>query len=453
MTRHLIDDVVTYARATGRSPLPDAALDAVSMLTFDGFGVGIAGASTPESVTALNVAKTWGTGDDAKVWGSGERLPAGSAAMVNAQQMHCLEFDSIHEGAVVHPMTVVLPVLSAFVQRAAAQGISYSGEDFLRAVTVGVDIAAGLGDATTTPLQFFRPGTAGSMGAVAALTALTQTDHEQAVGAFGVAYGSLCGTMQAHREGAQVLALQVGFNARGALNSWDLAANGFRGPREILEGPFGYFRLIEADGDPAGFVAQLGSPHEVEVTSVKPFPSGRATHGALSAMLALRAEHGFSLPEVERVEVQVPSMVKMLVGRDASMQLTPGSARLCLPYLIPIIVERGTLDLSAYSPESLENRTYLDFADSVEVTADDNPDPNAFNPQTITVFLKDGTVHSRRQDVSLGSPEMPMSAEQFAAKFSSNLLAAGRAVDEQGLRQALDELALTADVAQVVDQL
>ena len=50
---------------------------------------------------------------EATVWGSGERLPLAQAAMVNAYQVHCQEFDCVHEGAVVHPMAAVLPASSA----------------------------------------------------------------------------------------------------------------------------------------------------------------------------------------------------------------------------------------------------------------------------------------------------------------------------------------------------
>lgn len=453
MTVPLIDKVVRHALATGQEPLADQTRAAVEMLTVDALGVAIAGSTSRQSAAALETALGWGAGDEASVWGVGTRLPAGQAALVNAQQLHCLEFDAIHEPAVVHPMTVVLPVLGAFVQREAGRGVTYDGEQFLRAVTAGVDVAAGLGVATTTALQFFRPATAGGMGAIAGLIALTQPPADRAAGAFGVVYGALSGTMQPHHEGAQVLALQVGFNARAALHAWDLAEHGFRGPREIIEGRYGYFRLIEAGGDTEAFIERLGNPHEVEVTSVKPFPSGRATHGILSALLRLMDERQLTMDEVASVEAVVPPMVKTLVGRPATAEQETGEARLSLAFLVPVLLDRGTIDHSAYSPATMTDPRYLEFAQRVTVRADDNPDPNAFDPQLLRVHLKSGETLEVRQEASLGSPSMPMSEELFAGKFALNLAAVGREAEAAELLAVLRELGRVKDVAEVLGRL
>lgn len=429
MTNTLIDGVVRHARSVDITNLHDSTVKAAQKLLLDGLGVGAVGSTTPESVMALETAGTWGVADEARVWGSECRLPAAGAAFVNAHQIHCLEFDAIHEPAVVHPMTVVLPVIAAWAQREKVRGRRVSGAELLRAVIVGVDIAGGLGDVTTTPLQFFRPGTAGALGAIAALTAAARPDHEQGVAAMGVAFGGISGTMQAHTEqteGAQLLALQVGFNARAALNAWDLAAAGFTGPREVLEGRFGYFALIEAGGRPELLVERLGSQWEVERTSIKPFPSGRAAHNAVGGVLELQRVHGFTEHDVASIEAFVPPMIERLVGRPATEGMTAGSARLCLPLQMAIAVRQGTVDLSSYTRENLTDEMLLAVASRVTVVADDNPDPNAFDPQTVTVVLRSGRTLAITKEASLGSPSEPLSLGALEDKFRANLKLAGR---------------------------
>src|SRR5664279_1508820 len=191
MTETLIDGVIRHARAVDAAELSAATVAAAQDLLLDGLGVGAVGSTTMESRLALETAQTWGAAAEARPWASDRRLPAASAAFVNGHQMHCLEFDAIHEPAVVHPMTVVLPVLAAWAQREKSRGRRVSGADLLRGVVVGVDIAGGLGDVTTTPLQFFRPGTAGNLGAIAALVAASQVEHEQGVAAMGMAFGGI----------------------------------------------------------------------------------------------------------------------------------------------------------------------------------------------------------------------------------------------------------------------
>ena len=107
-------------------------------------------------------------------------VPAPAAAMCNAYQVHNSEFDCVHEEAVVHAMTVVLPVAIAGAER--MKGVS--GKDLITAVTLGVDVAAGLGVAATTGLRFFRPATAGAFGGTAALgklMGLDQAGHDQCI--------------------------------------------------------------------------------------------------------------------------------------------------------------------------------------------------------------------------------------------------------------------------------
>src|SRR5262249_61156618 len=106
-------------------------------------------------------------------------------------------------------MTGVRPVALAGAERAK----TVSGCDLIAAVTLGVDVAAGLGVAAATGLRFFRPATAGALGGAAALGKLMGLDRATMINAFSIAYAQLCGTMQAHSEGSPLLAMQMAFNA------------------------------------------------------------------------------------------------------------------------------------------------------------------------------------------------------------------------------------------------
>jgi 2-methylcitrate dehydratase PrpD len=449
----LLDDVVAHARGVRVADLPSDVLRAAEALLLDTLGVGQAGRTTAESAMALDTVRGWGAGDEVAVWAGGPTLPTAHAAFVNAHQVHTLEFDAIHEGAVVHPLTVVVPTVLAFAAREQRAGRTFSGDDLLAAVVVGVDVAAGLGRASRSAIRFFRPAVCGAMGAVAALVSLDRTDPAVARSAFGIAYGAVSGTMQPHTEGAQVLALQCGLAARSALNAHDLARTGFVGPEFVLEGRYGWFTLIESDGDPAAFVGDLGRVWEIAATSVKPFPSGRATHGGLDMMLALQAEHGFGADDVVDAVIEVPSLVFDLVGRPAALGMPVGAARLCLPYLVPIALADGTVDLRAYADDRLHDPALFARAERVRVMRSDNPDPNAFNPQRAEVRLRDGRVLHAVRDHVLGSPEHPVTPERLRAKFDANLAAAGRSEVAPALAALLDDLRSLDDLRPLLELL
>src|ERR1700739_3185255 len=95
--------------ATRLTDLPADAVRAAKIFILDTFGVGLAGSAGPMARELAAASAAWGSAADAHVWGVGVSRPAASAALCNAYQVHNAEFDCVHEEAVVHAMTVVLP--------------------------------------------------------------------------------------------------------------------------------------------------------------------------------------------------------------------------------------------------------------------------------------------------------------------------------------------------------
>ena len=209
--------------------------------------------------------------------------------MCNAYQIHNGEFDCVHEGAVVHTFTVPVAAALAWAEREGGIG----GRDFLTALALGVDVACHLGVASKSPLRFFRPATAGTFGAAAAIGRLAGFDAATLVNAFGAVLGQLSGTMQAHTEGSPLLGMQVGFGARNAISpaTWRRAAS--PRPRGCSRVPSGSFSLFEGEHALSGVLDQIGEVWRVTEVSHKPFPSGRATHAVVDACLAFRERLGF----------------------------------------------------------------------------------------------------------------------------------------------------------------
>ena len=449
--RAMVWGIVDHAINCQFDDLPENAVAAAKTFLLDCFGVATVGSLTPESQRLPAIVRSWGSGDDATVWGTGGRLPAPSAAMVNAHQLHCLEFDCVHEPAVVHAMTVVTPVLVAWMQRQTKiSARKFSGRDLILGAAIGVDVAGGLGDVTTTPLRFFRPATNGLLGATAALIAVDKPLTHVGVAALGLAYSQVSGTMQPHHEGGpQALALQIGFAARGAITSWDLAVNDYCGPEQILEGKFGWFALIENGGDPAALLGRLGQQWEITRLSHKPFPSGRASHSAIDATLQLQREHGFTLDDVAAVHLRVPPLIKSLVGRPPYVDMAAGVARLCGRFLVPSAILDGAIDVTTFRHERLRDPLLHEAALRVTIEADDNPDPNALDPQTVTIELRNGQVLTRTLAAALGSPARPLSRDQHLRKFRTNLELAGRGAKAESIVALVDELEHLDDLGEL----
>lgn len=414
--------IAAHVANTRYADLPAAAVAKVKTFVLDTLGVGLAGTSDGNAARVIATAGRWGAGPEATLWGSGARLPAPSAAFVNAYLIHCLEYDCIHERAVVHPMATLLPALLAWCERAAQQGQRIDGRRFINAVAAGVDVAGLVGAATSSGLRFFRPATAGGLGAAAALASVAGLNATQAAHALAIHCGQVSGTMQAHVEGSPTLGLQIGVNARAAICAVDLAAAGLTGPRAFLTGPFGYFALFENGSfDPGVIARELGEVRQILRVSHKPFPSGRLSHAGVAGMRRLIAAHGFAPAEVADVAVHVPPLVMRLMGRPDVAKPTSNHAKLCLPFVIGTFLARGRVDVPDFgSPEMLNDPAVHAFAARVRLVPDDNTDENAIAPQRIVVRLTDGTVHEVTIRAIYGHPDAPLTEAENLDKFARN---------------------------------
>jgi len=222
--------------------------------------------------------------------------------------------------------------------------------------------------------------------------------------------------MQAHEEASPQLAMQMGFAARAAVTSIELAQRGMPGPRAPISGPFGYFALFDGTADPAPF-DELGRLWRVCELSHKPFPCGRATHGGIDGLQRLIAAHGIAADHVRAGRFLVPPLTHRLVGRPPQDGMAIAYARLCLPYVGAVCLLRGTVGLDDFSPATLTDPATLALARRLTVLADANPDPNALHPVRVELDLAGGgTIACDVADV-LGSPARPLSREAARAKF------------------------------------
>lgn len=433
-----------HAIDTRFADLPPEAVQRAKVYVLDSLGVGIAGSSVDGGLGLLRVASGWG-GPAAAAWGRSAHLSAPAAAFVNAWQMHNQEYDCLHEAAVVHAMATVLPAALA----AAEQRGGVSGAELITAIAVGADIAAGLGLASRAGFRFFRPGTAGGFGAAAAAGRVLGMDSATLEAAFAWQLAQASGTMQAHAEGSPILPAQVAFNARAALQSCEMAALGFAPARSVFEGPYGYLALFEGPFELGPVLDGLGRDWRITEFSHKPFPAGRATHGGIEGVMALRAEHNFAAADVDRVEVIAPALIARLVGRPLMAGAGASYARLCMGYAVAKALQHGTVDLADFRGDALADPGTHALAARVETRVDANPDPNALAPQTVVVHLRNGASVSWRREAMLANPARPLTPEQHLAKFHRCLAftAEPLAVDAPArLAEAVDQLEDLEDV-------
>ncbi|MEM9570594.1 MAG: MmgE/PrpD family protein [Pseudomonadota bacterium] len=410
---NMVDAFVAHGLNTQIEDLSEAAIRAVKTYLLDTLGVGIAGAAAPLTKAVRRSANQWADQGAAHIWGrdATSTTPA-NAAFVNGFQIHCQEYDCVHEPAVVHPLATIL---SALMAECDAQS-NVSGQELAVALAVAVDLAAGIGVSVTSPIKFFRPANAGIFGATLGIARLRNFSTEQAKDALGYALAFNSGTMQAHVEGKPALPIQIGNAARGAIMACDLAEQGMPGPHHSLEGPFGYFALFEDAFDTSAVIADLGKVWRIAEVSHKPFPTGRAAQGGIVLMQKLRGQ-GVQASEVEKLILTAPPLIHRLVGRPATDDMSVNYARLCFQYSGAVALMKGGVGLTDFTETCLRDAKTLALGARIQVVDDGTPNPAAFVPQLATAYLKDGRKVEARIDTLYGSPSDPMSHEAHLEKF------------------------------------
>ena len=412
----------------------------IKIFLLDSLGVGIAGSTGAKLSELKKTANNWSKGNECTVLGTWEKYSRDASTLINAYQIHCLEFDCIHEGAVVHPMAAILSSLLAHCEELNNLGHQINGKDFLISLALGVDIASFLGVCAQGELKFFRPATASGFGAVAALSKIQKFSVEEIHNALGIMYSQTCGNMQSHVEGVPILGLQVGFNAKAALASMDLTKAGFPGPKRVFNGEHGYFKLIENDDYDMSYLQEnIGKVWMIDQLAHKPFPSGRLTHGLVHAIKDLKLKHGLNKDDIESIECHVPPGVYKLVARPIIDNLTTNYSKLCAKFVGASFMINDHLNIETFTEKKyLNNKDTLNFAKKIKMFKNNKLDQKVLTPQKFIITLVNDSKIEINLDHVYGHPKAPLSEKEYLEKFSKCCFSSTNEIDQNQVNRMID---------------
>ncbi len=408
----IIDKINTVSEKT----LDQETKKAAKKFLADTLAVGFSGYHEPVAAQLRQTTKQWGTSKQACLIGTQERQPSTSAAFCNAFQIHCQEFDCLHEAATVHAMAVLVGSLVAVADRE-----KLTIKDALKAIVVGVDVAAGLGLAANKGLTFFRPATAGAMGTAAAFGTFIKLDEVKLKNFMGLVYSQLAGTMQAHIEGSVALPLQIGAAARSVITALDLSREGIGGPHNVMTGPYGYFNLFEPDANCESFVTELKTNSRVLELSHKPFPTGRAAHAILDGIRSIMRENHLVVDDIREIKAAVPPLIRRLVDRPIKNDMSASYARLCIYYLSALIMRDLRIDRNSFSATNLKDNSLQIISRKLVLIDNNLKDPNALSPQHIILQTFTGQTFELDIHATLGHPDNPLTYDDQIEKITNCL--------------------------------
>ncbi len=432
--------IAQFVSALVHTEMPAEVAQAARDRLVDTIGVGIAGSGTE---TARNIEagiRSLHETGSATAWGTGVRLPAGSAALVNAAATHAEDFDDTHTAGVVHGSACAVPAAWA-----AGEVSDASVDDVIRGIVAGWEVGARLGIASGG--AFHRRGlhttsVVGVFAAAAAAAAVWQLSDRATSAAFGLAGSAAAGMNVYLLDGTSGKLLNPGFAAQAGLQAAALARSGVSGPAYVLDGQMGLYGAL-GDGVPDldSALDDLGWKWEIVRVSVKPYPACHFSHAAIDVARQLR-HGGLHAERVQSIRCWLPEPTFDLLCRPWEDKLAPRSpyaVKFSIPWLIALALVDGDITRSTFAPSVLERTDVRTLAEKVSVQEwARSPYPESF-PGALDVQTVTGEHLSAERLVNRGHPSEPLSPDEIRAKFRDCV--ADRYVPEEAdqLRAALTD--------------
>lgn len=383
----------------------------------DTLGCIIRGFTLEGAKEAIKVEKEMSGKEEATIIGAGDRVSMQSAARVNGYMGDIMEFNDLiygHSGIGIIPTSL-----------AVAESLKASGKQLLTSIVVGYEVSGRIYRAyydykkDLDECCVLAVSIPNSLGAAAVASKLFCLDTESTFHAMNIA-GSLVGMCPAEslEKGGTVKAYMFGgWPAYVGIYSALCAKNGITGTPSILEGKKGLFSTLANTFDLTPLIDGLGKTWALEKPRRKAHACCGATHASIDAALAIMADHGISLEEIERVDISMAPYAIELVGGER-----PPSA-LASKFSVRYTVAVAMRKMSGIMPEDTFEEEYHKYMASgiQQLMEKIHIRPEAsyqhYSKCSVKISTRDGRAYTKQIEHPKGDPENPLTKSEIEEKF------------------------------------
>ena len=417
--RSVAERFASHVATLRAESLPEAVRDQVDRLVLDVVGLCLAARHT-DYVGA--VKRALDTGGPCTAIGHAETFRAEDAALVNGTAAHGEDFDDTFEGGPVHGGAVVVPAVLAACER-----FGRDGEAARLGIAVGMETICRLALVKPKAIHdagFHPTGVLGTLAAATGVGAALGASPAQIVDALGIAGSLTGGIIEYLAEGASTKRLHAGAAARSGVLAARLGAEGFSGPRTVLEGAHGVFRAFahSAAGDFDALTEGFGERWHLVDLTFKPYATGTMNQPYVDCARRLAATglHADDIVEIvcETAQGYVPRLWEPLASKRRPANAY--AAKFSTPFNVAAGFVLGDVGLAAFTEDTVRDPRLLALAAKVRYVVDpDNPYPARFTGH-VRATLRDGRVVEERQPHIRGGRHEPLSRDELVRKFLGN---------------------------------
>lgn len=399
--------------------IPRKAVDVAKKAVLDYLGVAIAGSQEPAVTILSQQVRQMGAVGEAGVILGGFKTTADLAAWVNGTISHSLDYDdtfSTAAGYNMHPSVPIWPAVFALGEKHRV-----SGKDLLAAYIIGIEVESRIGVAIgkqNSDAGWHPTAVLGTIAAAAASASILNLDVWQTQMALGIASSLASGLVR--NFGTMTKPMHAGNAARNGVIAAQLARSGFTANGNIMEDEFSFCNLFSA-----GKVDQLGNAaadlgavwHIVEKgLAFKPYPSCRATHASIDAVLHLRQELNIGADQVAAVACITSPKVDQFLKFPQPKNGYQG--KFSMQYCVATALAKGKVTLDDFNDAQLADATVQQLLPRINVVHPPEWATVSSLIQEVEIKLKNGKKYTRKVTAPKGDPDNPLTDAELLAKFT-----------------------------------
>lgn len=410
-----------YITSIDYEDIPQKIIDKTKQALLDSIGCMLGGSQTAAARISSKVVRELGGKPESTLLGlGGGKVPCLGAVFVNSTMANALDFDDTLPWAGHPGATIVPPAL------AIGEKIGADGKSTLAAILLAYEVTSRIGKALRPSPEGLKKvwgyGTWQTFGATVAAGKLLGLSREAFSNAFGIAgcnapvpslYKSALGpagnTMVKNNYGT---ASQV-----GTLSAF-LAAEGFEGPTDILDGDTGFWRM--AGSDRCQFQVLTENLHRdflIEQLAFKPYPSVRWNHSAIDGVLQIMKEHHLQFGEMDKISIRSFRLATHHPF-DIVEPETPIEAVFSTPFDVAVAAYGVPPGPEWYTPRHLKHPQIIHLAKKVELIEDREANQLYPEKQLAKVSIQSrGGLWKARIEYPRGEAQNPLRQEDLEAKF------------------------------------
>lgn len=410
---HPTQVLARYAVAQARRPLPLEVTHHARRAVIDWYASLYPGLDTP-ALQVLERALRDDLDRGPCTLALGRRATMRAAALLQGTAAHAAEVDDSFREAMYHPGAATIAAALA-----AAQSTGATGSHFLMAVVLGYEVSTRIGVVMGRAhyKHWHNTGTIGTFGAAAAAGCLLGLDEDALANALAIAATFTAGLQQAFRLEAMAKPLHAGRAAEAGVLAAQLAQGGMRSSLDALDGESGLGMAMSDAPAWSDIGRTLGSDFHITRLTFKNHIGCGHTFPSIDGALELQRLHGFSHADIESVHLGVYQPT-LDIAPHVDPQ-TADQARFSLHYMVASALVHGSVRLSAFEPQRLDDPATRALMARITKALDPEVDAGfpARRAARVTIGLRDGRSLTHWQSDRKGDPELPLTDADLEGKL------------------------------------